>query len=1766
MRRGIVGLGLAALVATGLTAPPAQAQPSDNVQAQAVTPSTNPAIEETCGLDATLILDASGSISSAGAVNTVRGAADDLIGALKDTNSTLRVTQFATFSGELSARVPVNAATTGPGGALSHAVTKYYNPLPPRPSGVNIYRGNSIDNSAIQWTNWEDGVKAIDRPELAIFMTDGDPTAYNVSATRTNVDASSTGTALDNAITQANILKSAGTRMLVVGVGSGLTSTASQDRLKKISGPNLEKSPAALAGKTINQVDAVAFSDFDALGTFLRSVVTSLCGNSVTIQKLAQTNSGADYVPATGWDMTVQPTVTGGFSWVDPKGADDSAQTRATSGAQGTAAFQWKPKQANQKATVQVTEAVKTDFTAENWTCEVKASDGKVTTKSGTITNQAPSFQFEMNPSDVAACKIYNGFVYAPHIDITKVAKDNPVRGNAAGWDEEYTFTVTNTGNTPLKVAKPVDPKCTSISVPTGDGAGTGTLQPGTSWTYTCQSKIGPVSTVTTGLEHNNTVSVTGIAPNGSAVSDQDQETVDVRTPAIAIDKTAKKTDTGTVINDGDTVPAGTRVTYGYALTNAGNDPLTLVRATAVTDDKCSPVTYKSGDTNNNQVLETTETWLYECTQRLNPPSTVTSVTNTGKVTSNWSGWTAQGQNNGPVTDEDSFTINVDVSASLRIIKVTNPGKVDQDFHFTVSGNSVPVPDQSFDLNTNGQAARDIMVEFPQGTYTITETKVNGWDLTDLDCDAGFNENLATGVITLSIAPAQDVTCTFTNERLPSLTVSKQTSPSGANDVFGFSVSDAPPAFDLSDGQNKAFPALPVGPRTITEDTVPAGWQLDDISCTGTSSQTKDVANRKVVLDLDYGEEVHCVFTNAQLPPPKAATVKIVKQAEPADGTSFDFTAAGAGVQPADEAFSLAPNGEPASRTLTIQTPADGSNYTFTEGDLPMLWNFAGVQCVNNGDVMTPVSEPAQGIEIAVDPGDTITCTFRNVKDASITVVKQAPSDPQQVFTFEGSDGQQTLPFPLKDQQSITKPDLNEGNYVVRETDIPADWYLDGPNGAHPTCTGADVSYDVTHGVTVHLKYGDNAVCTFADFFNYEPSLELVKQVDHTVFLEGKPAKYTYAVTNTGNTNLYADPDLNGALVDDMCDAVTVTSGSNPLAPGETWDYECTVASMTKAKATNKATVTVKDPQDQPLKATDSVTVEVKVPKLELTKTVDQSIVYPGTEVTYTYVVRNAGETPFRGPANKNAWMSDDKCTPVTYVSGDTSADSILGVGESWTYTCSSTINENTTNTATVKATPFLPTEPEQVGEQMQKTDTADVEVIESGITISKTPSAPGAVVKDGQLLVPSGSEVTYTYRVTSGDATVPMKVLDVTDDKCSPVVYQSGDDGDGFVEPGETWVYTCTSEFTGSKTVENTVVVTALEPILGDVVTDNDKAKVTSYVGSIGIKKSPSAQVVPKGSPVTYTYDVTNDGSVDLTDVTVTDDKCAPVSYKSGDDGSNVLKVGQTWKYACTSVLDDDTLNVATASGTTPSGGKVTDSTSVRVLVVGGSLKPAIGVTKKASAAVVDKGGNVTYTYEVKNTGNMALANIRVTDDKCAPLTYVSGDDNADGLLTSAAIGDAPEETWIYTCTTSLQATTTNTVTALGSPWSGGQVVGPDVSAQAQATVQVTPTGKKPLPVDVKTDVTCKGSTCTLVKKSKTNKYGKLKYRVHCRPLKSSAAGEVSYCRTSVSKKGAVKVHVKGYKKIRVTLWIVATPKPKYKDTWKANSWKRTWVLRPKH
>ena len=81
---------------------------------------------------------------------------------------------------------------------------------------------------------------------------------------------------------------------------------------------------------------------------------------------------------------------------------------------------------------------------------------------------------------------------------------------------------------------------------------------------------------------------------------------------------------------------------------------------------------------------------------------------------------------------------------------------------------------------------------------------------------------------------------------------------------------------------------------------------------------------------------------------------------------------------------------------------------------------------------------------------------------------------------------------------------------------------------------------------------------------------------------------------------------------------------------------------------------------------------------------------------------------------------------------------------------------------------------------------------------------------------------------------------------------------------------------------------------------------------------------------------------------------------------------------------------------------------------------KPAINLEKIDSPVQVrgDLGSSVTSTFTVTNTGNAALVNVKVTDDKCTPV-YQSGDIGDDGVL-----DNDPAETWIYTCTRVLSST----------------------------------------------------------------------------------------------------------------------------------------------
>ncbi|MFZ3054707.1 MAG: ice-binding family protein [Minisyncoccales bacterium] len=213
----------------------------------------------------------------------------------------------------------------------------------------------------------------------------------------------------------------------------------------------------------------------------------------------------------------------------------------------------------------------------------------------------------------------------------------------------------------------------------------------------------------------------------------------------------------------------------------------------------------------------------------------------------------------------------------------------------------------------------------------------------------------------------------------------------------------------------------------------------------------------------------------------------------------------------------------------------------------------------------------------------------------------------------------------------------------------------------------------------------------------------------------------------------------------------------------------------------------------------------------------------------------------------------------------------------------------------------------------------------------------------------------------------------------------------------------------------------------------DYEVVAPTRIVPLIGILKIPSPLALAKGpGSVTYNYTIWNVGGLQaLTNVTLIDDKCTSISILSGDvNSNNKLDPEERWKYSCTSNLSSTTTNTAIATGYSDDEyHQAAIATAIATVVVSSPLpSPLINIVKIPSrlTAFPYGGGDVTYTYTVTNPGVIAIHDIFVTDDKCAPVSYISGDNNGDKLLDTS-------EVWVYTCKTKVSTSTTNIATVEG-------------------------------------------------------------------------------------------------------------------------------------
>ncbi len=376
-----------------------------------------------------------------------------------------------------------------------------------------------------------------------------------------------------------------------------------------------------------------------------------------------------------------------------------------------------------------------------------------------------------------------------------------------------------------------------------------------------------------------------------------------------------------------------------------------------------------------------------------------------------------------------------------------------------------------FTLNDNGSKT---VPNLAPGTYAVSENDPSGlnYELSGLTCVDGdpngvaSTQDVASRTATINLDPDETVTCTFTNTEDDTITVEKVTIPA-SSDRFGFDGGTLG-AFSVAGGSVQDFTGLSAGQYTISEDDpAPAGYALTGISCVDSASgQTfpGDLTSRSVDLNLTPGERVHCTFTNTKL-----GTVIIKKATAPTGGSGFSFSGSLGD-------FGLNDGGEKVVGSLLPGSYAVSENDPSASG-----YELSGLSCADSVKGGKPSSGDvgSRTASINLDPGETVTCTFTNSEDDTITVEKVTIPASSDSFGFDGG----TLgAFTVAGGSVQDFTGLSAGQYTLSEDDpAPAGYALTGISCVD-SATGQIFPGDLnSRSVDLNLTAGERVHCTFTN-------------------------------------------------------------------------------------------------------------------------------------------------------------------------------------------------------------------------------------------------------------------------------------------------------------------------------------------------------------------------------------------------------------------------------------------------------------------------------------------------------------------------------------------------------------------------------------------------------------------------------------------------------------------------------------------------------------
>ncbi|MFL0683673.1 MAG: hypothetical protein ACJLTB_10695, partial [Algoriphagus aquaeductus] len=1165
----------------------------------------------------------------------------------------------------------------------------------------------------------------------------------------------------------------------------------------------------------------------------------------------------------------------------------------------------------------------------------------------GSFTNTATaSTTYKTTPVSDTDSETVNA-TETPLLDLTKTSTTEPNTYAAVGDILTYDLVVKNTGNVTLTNIVVSDPVATVVGSPIAS------LAPGASATVTASYAVTQADLDAGSFTNTATASTTY---KTTPVSDTDSETVNAtETPLLDLTKTST-TEPNTYAAVGDIL------TYDLVVKNTGNVTLTnIVVSDPVATVVGSPIASLAPG------ASATVTASYAVTQA---DLDAGSFTNTATASTTYK--------TTPVSDTDSETVNATETPLLDLTKTstTEPNT------YAAVGDIL-----TYDLvvkNTGNVTLTNIVVSDPVATVVgspiaslapgASATVTASYAVTQADLDAGSFTNTATASTTYKTTPVSDTdseTVNATETPLLDLTKTSTTEPNtyaAVGDILTYDlvvkntgnvtltnivVSDpvatvvGSPIASLAPGASATVTAsyavtqadLDAGSFTNTatasttykttpvsdtdSETVNATeTPLLDLTKTSTTEPNTYAAVGDILTyDLVVKNTGNVTLTNIVVSDP-VATVVGSPIASLAPGASATVTASYAVTQADLDAGSFT-NTATASTTYKTTPVSDTDSETVNATETPLL-------------DLTKTSTTEPNTYAAV--GDILTYDLVVKNTGNVTLTNIVVSDP--VATVVGSPIASLAPgasATVTASYAVTQADLDAGSFT---------------NTATASTTYKTTPVSDTDSETV------NATET--------PLLDLTKTSTtepNTYAAVGDILTYDLVVKNTGNVT------LTNIVVSDPV-ATVVGSPIASLAPGAsatvTASYAVTQADLDAGSFTNTATASTTY-KTTPVSDTDSETVNAtETPLLDLTKT---STTEPNTYaavgdiLTYDLVVKNTGNVTLT-----NIVVSD----PVATVVGSPIAS--LAPGASATVTASYAVTQadldagSFTNTATAsttyKTTPVSDTDSETVN----ATETPLLDLTKTSTTEPNTYAAVGDILTY-DLVVKNTGNVTLTNIVVSDPvATVvgspiaslaPGASATVT---ASYAVTQADLDAGSFTNTAtaSTTYKTTPVSDTDSETVNATET-----PLLDLTKTSTTEPNTYAAVGDI----------------LTYDLVVKNTGNVTLTNIVVSD----PVATVVGSPIASLAPGASatvTASYAVTQAdLDAGSFtNTATASTTY----KTTPVSDTDSETVNATETPLLDLTKTSTtepntyAAV---GDILTYDLVVKNTGNVTLTNIVVSD-----------------------------------------------------------------------------------------------------------------------------------------------------------------------------------------